>query len=124
MLSQRRSRPLARPRQVAMYLAKKMTTSSFEIWDSVLKEQINDNLSQEITLDSEGNYKIENLTKGEYKIIVFDNLNCKSAEVSTEILEIAPVFDISNISTLDSNSNNIIEGNKPECYNGLGISFL
>ena len=28
MLSQRRSRPLARPRQVAMYLAKKMTTRS------------------------------------------------------------------------------------------------
>ena len=28
MLSQRRSRPLARPRQIAMYLAKKMTTSS------------------------------------------------------------------------------------------------
>ena len=86
--------------------------------------QINDNLSQEITLDSDGNYKIENLTKGEYKIIVFDNLNCKSAEVSTEILEIAPVFDISNISTLDSNSNNIIEGNKPECYNGLGSFYF
>ena len=29
MLSQRRSRPLARPRQIAMYLAKKMTTRSF-----------------------------------------------------------------------------------------------
>jgi chromosomal replication initiator protein len=28
MLSQRRSRPLARPRQIAMYLAKKMTTRS------------------------------------------------------------------------------------------------
>ena len=28
MLSQRRSRPLARPRQVAMYLAKKLTTRS------------------------------------------------------------------------------------------------
>ena len=28
MLSQRRSRPLARPRQVAMYLSKKMTTRS------------------------------------------------------------------------------------------------
>ena len=28
MLSQRRSRPLARPRQLAMYLAKKMTTRS------------------------------------------------------------------------------------------------
>ena len=28
MLSQRRSRPLARPRQVAMYLAKKMTSRS------------------------------------------------------------------------------------------------
>ena len=28
MLSQRRSRPLARPRQMAMYLAKKMTTRS------------------------------------------------------------------------------------------------
>ena len=28
MLSQRRSRPLARPRQVAMFLAKKMTTRS------------------------------------------------------------------------------------------------
>ena len=30
MLSQRRSRPLARPRQIAMYLAKKMTTRSFQ----------------------------------------------------------------------------------------------
>ena len=28
MLSQRRSRPLARPRQIAMYLAKKLTTRS------------------------------------------------------------------------------------------------
>ena len=28
MLSQRRSRPLARPRQIAMFLAKKMTTRS------------------------------------------------------------------------------------------------
>ena len=28
MLSQRRSRPLARPRQMAMYLAKKLTTRS------------------------------------------------------------------------------------------------
>ena len=28
MLSQRRSRPLARPRQIAMYLAKKLTTKS------------------------------------------------------------------------------------------------
>ena len=28
MLSQRRSRPLARPRQIAMYLAKKMTSRS------------------------------------------------------------------------------------------------
>ena len=28
MLSQRRSRPLARPRQIAMYFAKKMTKSS------------------------------------------------------------------------------------------------
>ena len=28
MLSQRRSRPLARPRQIAMYLSKKMTTRS------------------------------------------------------------------------------------------------
>ena len=28
MFSQRRSRPLARPRQIAMYLAKKMTTRS------------------------------------------------------------------------------------------------
>ena len=28
MLSQRRSRPLARPRQVAMYLSKKLTTRS------------------------------------------------------------------------------------------------
>ena len=28
MLSQRRSRPLARPRQLAMYLAKKLTTRS------------------------------------------------------------------------------------------------
>jgi chromosomal replication initiator protein len=28
MLSQRRSRPLARPRQIAMYIAKKMTTRS------------------------------------------------------------------------------------------------
>ena len=86
--------------------------------------QINDNLSQEIILDSDGNYKIENLTKGEYKIFVFDNLNCKSAEISTEILEIAPIFDVSNISTLDSNSNNIIEGNKPECYNGLGSFYF
>ena len=30
MLSQRRSRPLARPRQIAMYLAKKMTTRSWQ----------------------------------------------------------------------------------------------
>ena len=28
MLSQRRSRPLARPRQIAMYLSKKLTTRS------------------------------------------------------------------------------------------------
>ena len=28
MLSQRRSRPLARPRQIAMFLAKKLTTRS------------------------------------------------------------------------------------------------
>jgi chromosomal replication initiator protein len=28
MLSQRRTRPLARPRQIAMYLAKKLTTRS------------------------------------------------------------------------------------------------
>ena len=28
MLSQRRSRPLARPRQIAMYLAKRLTTRS------------------------------------------------------------------------------------------------
>ena len=28
MLSQRRSRPLARPRQIAMYLTKKLTTRS------------------------------------------------------------------------------------------------
>jgi hypothetical protein len=30
MLSQRRSRPLARPRQIAMYLAKKMTQDLYQ----------------------------------------------------------------------------------------------
>ena len=81
---------------------------------------INNDLSQEITLDDQGNYKIENLIKGEYKISVFNSLNCKTTEISTEIIEIFPVFEFSNVSTIDSNKNDIVEGNKPECYNGLG----
>ena len=85
---------------------------------------INNNLSQEITLDDQGNYTIEDLVKGEYKISVFNNLNCKTAEISTEIIEILPVFEFSNVSTIDSNKNDIVEGNKPECYNGLGSFYF
>ena len=85
---------------------------------------INNDLSQEITLDDQGNYKIENLIKGEYKISVFNKLNCKTAEISTEIIEIFPVFEFSNVSTIDSNKNDIVEGNKPECYNGLGTFYF
>ena len=39
MLSQRRSRPLARPRQIAMYLAKKMTTSHFWNREKICKQR-------------------------------------------------------------------------------------
>jgi len=92
--------------------------------NSPYRIQINDDLSQEIILDDQGNYKIENLIKGEYKISVFNNLNCKTAEISTEIIEIFPVFEVSNTSTIDSNKNEIVEGNKPECYNGLGSFYF
>ena len=85
---------------------------------------INNNLSQEINTDSEGNYKIENLTKGIYNISVFDSFNCKTAEISSEIKELDPVFELANISSTDSNNNGIIEGNKPKCYDGFGSFYF
>ncbi|MBT7622926.1 MAG: hypothetical protein HN595_00200, partial [Flavobacteriaceae bacterium] len=85
---------------------------------------VNNNLSQEINTDTEGNYKLENLTKGIYNISVFDNFNCKTVEISSEIKEIDPVFELTNYSDIDLNNNNIIEGNKPDCYNGLGSFYF
>ena len=85
---------------------------------------VNNNLSLEINTDTEGNYKLENLTKGIYNISVFDSFNCKTAEISSEIKELDPVFEFANISTTDSNNNGIIEGNKPKCFNGLGSFYF
>ena len=50
MLSQRRSRPLARPRQIAMFLAKKLTTRSFQKLEEDLLIEIIQQLYMQLKL--------------------------------------------------------------------------
>ena len=83
----------------------------------------NNELIKEISLDESNNYTLNELELGVHKIQVYDNNNCFSDEIIFEIKEIVPNYDFI-YSENDSNNNDIIEGNKPLCYNGLGSFYF
>ena len=85
------------------------------IFDDVLFKNIN--------LDESGNYSIKELELGTYKIQVYDNNNCFSQEITFEINELVPNYELI-YEEIDTNNNNFIEGNKPLCYNGLGSFYF
>ena len=91
---------------------------------SPYKLVVNEEITDEITLDSNNKYILTGLTKGTYKITVLDKYLCNSLEVSSEIKELDPIFELTNYSDIDLNNNKIIEGNKPDCYNGLGSFYF
>lgn len=80
-------------------------------------------LLKNIELNSLNEYTIGNLEIGNYDITVFDSNNCVSNEFNFEIKEITPNYDFI-IENLDTNNNGIIEGNNPECFNGLGSFYF
>ncbi|NDB78782.1 hypothetical protein EB155_02860, partial [archaeon] len=61
---------------------------------------------------------IDNLLAGDNIITIEDSTGCVQT-ITTTIKELEPLFDI-EYDNIDSNKNNVNEGNPPICYDGLG----
>ena len=61
---------------------------------------------------------VDNLFKGENIITIEDSTGCVQT-ITTTIQELEPIFDI-EFDKIDTNKNNVNEGNPPTCYDGLG----
>ncbi len=74
-------------------------------------------------LNENNNITIDNLKKGEYKIQVIGENQCISNEIISVVEKLETKFDLV-VDQTDSNNNNIIEGNIPLCYGGLGSFYF
>lgn len=85
---------------------------------SPYKLSVNNLFRSSFEANNDNSLIVDNLLKGENIITIEDSSGCVQS-IKTEITELEPIFDI-EFENIDSNSNNIIEGNSPTCYNGLG----